>query len=97
MEKNTVMVDLDRYEELLLSEQDFRNQLIALQDTVNSRFLISKDSFRIKREGEELKLVIETKILEEIVKNIDGYTVDPVYHREMSISSYNLKIIELEE
>lgn len=97
MKKNTVMVDLDRYEELLLSEQDFRNQLIELQNIVDSKFLISKDCFRIKEEVGDLRLVVETKVLEEIVKSINGYTTEPSYYKETSISNYNLEIIKLEE
>lgn len=94
MERNTVILDLDRYEDLMVELASYKEHNSKLTDLLKYNILISKEDFYIDEvREEENNLYIKTRALEQMVNEIGGYSLgNHGKFSEIKISNYFLTV-----
>lgn len=98
LNKNTVVIDLDRYDELMNELRKAKDYINTLED----KLILDADSFCIEQEysstdNSNLVLKIDRRAIRSIVDRIGGYSVDCKYSREMAIvGKYEIEITKEE-
>lgn len=94
MERNTVIIDLDRYEDLMTELAGYKEELQKLRNITKDNILISKEDFYVDEVSEEENnLYIKTRALEQMVNEIGGYSLgNHGKFSEIKISNYFLTV-----
>ena len=79
MEKNTVCLELNIYNEMIHTINSLRNEINSLNDMIDNMIVLPKEAFLVKKEysfQDELKLFIKSEYAIDVFKEMLGEDYD---------------------
>lgn len=97
MDKNTVVIDLDRYDELMEDMNFYRDEANELENIMKNKVLLPIENFSIKSKDGDNQLFIDIEGVKQIINSIGGYSLKHKWEDQVRIGSYQIEIIKEEE
>ncbi|WP_333638173.1 hypothetical protein [Tissierella praeacuta] len=97
LNKNTVVIDLDRYDELVEDREFYRDKVNELENMLKNKVLLSIENFSINsKDNDGFELLIDIEGVKQIINSIGGYSLETKWSDQIKIGAYQMKLIKEE-
>lgn len=97
MDRNTVVIDLDRYDELIEDINFYRDKANELESMLKNKVLLPIENFSTKsKDNGNYELYVDIEGVNQIVNSIGGYSLKHKWEDQIRIGSYQIEIIKEE-
>lgn len=97
LNKNTVVIDLDRYDELVEDREFYRDKVNELENMLKNKVLLSIENFSINgKDNDDFELLIDIEGVKQIINSIGGYSLETKWADQIKIGAYQMKLIKEE-